>query len=190
MQADWEVEIGGEAPAIEAPWVGFVDLQQEPEKAAHLAESTQLPALAAALVRLNAPDSSWWTSKCDVFPVADFDRDELDAPRESVAAAMACYIDLLPRNSEEWTHPDHAVLCCRNLCARLHEIPLRSCRADLVVRRAFLSREQSALGMTAYLTACGDSIEDASSRLGSALAGFADAVVQSASRACIRSPLQ
>ena len=27
MEADWEFEVGGEAPVIEASWEGFIDLR-------------------------------------------------------------------------------------------------------------------------------------------------------------------
>jgi hypothetical protein len=187
MQADWEVEIGGEAPVIESHWPGFIDLRKEPQKAWSLAESTQLPGLAAALVRVNS--SSFWTSKCDVWPVVEFDRDELDAPQQP-SAAMACYIDLLPRDSTLWPDHEDAVRWCRSLCASLQGIPLSSCRADCVVRRAFVPPAQTALGMTAYLTACGNTVVEAVSRLGAAVAAFADAVVDSPSRASIGSSLQ
>ncbi len=32
MEADWEFEVGGDAPVIEAHWPGFVDLRQNPEQ--------------------------------------------------------------------------------------------------------------------------------------------------------------
>src|SRR4051812_38986462 len=53
MEADWEFEIGGDAPVIEANWKGFVDLCAHPERVSELTECGELPALAEALVRLN-----------------------------------------------------------------------------------------------------------------------------------------
>ena len=46
MEADWEVEIGGDAPVIDACWEGFVDLRRAPERAGAVAGSAELPALA------------------------------------------------------------------------------------------------------------------------------------------------
>jgi len=46
MEAAWEVELGGEAPVIEAIWPGFVDLRLHPEQAWQLPEAAQLHALA------------------------------------------------------------------------------------------------------------------------------------------------
>ena len=31
MEADWEFEVGGDAPVIEALWAGFVDLRSQPD---------------------------------------------------------------------------------------------------------------------------------------------------------------
>ena len=100
MEADWEIEVGGKAPVIEARWPGFVDLRLHPERASQFPEAAELPALAVALAMLNALASPVWTSKCDVWPVVDsaeFDPDELDAPPGCGAHAMGCYVDLLPR---------------------------------------------------------------------------------------------
>src|SRR5271155_5837199 len=109
MQADWEFELGSGAPVIEARWSGFVDLRLDPRRAFLLPEAAQLPALAQALLRLNAAASPVWTSKCDFFPSlapGEFDADELDAPPSSSVHAVACYIDLLPRSDQEWTVPE------------------------------------------------------------------------------------
>ena len=56
MEADWEVEIGGGAPVIDACWEGFVDLRETPNEAFHFSEAQQLIVLAEVLKTLNAPD--------------------------------------------------------------------------------------------------------------------------------------
>jgi hypothetical protein len=55
-------------------------------------------------------------------------------------------------------------------------MPLRCCRVDLVIRRAFVTPQLTGLGVTAYLTACGASSAEAESTLEAALARFADAL--------------
>lgn len=190
MQADWEVEIGGSAPVIDALWQGFIDLRRSPERAVELPESFLLTGLAQVLVELNAAASTVWTVKCDVWLVAPlsvlaeeggegastFDPDELDASPESMCG-LACYIDLLPRNKDQWDTPGLAVEWCREMCALLKNIPLRSCRADLIVRRALIAPDRIPsrleLGITAYLTACGATGPEAAQRLNDALAVFA-----------------
>jgi hypothetical protein len=181
MEADWEVELGGESPVIEAHGPGFVDLRLHPEHASRLPEAAALPALAQALEVLNSPTSPLWTSKCDVWPVADmaeFDADELDAPPGFAAHAIGAYIDLLPRNEHQWELPATAAADCRKLCGLLHEIPLRCCRVDLVVRQAILNSAPATaasmiLGITAYFTACGPSHAGATGTFQAALAEFA-----------------
>jgi hypothetical protein len=108
MEADWEFEVGGDAPLIEACWEGFIDLRQTPERARELPEAGQLSVLSQVLERLNSRSSPVWTSKCDVLPALapeDFDSDELDAPPGCSAHGMACYIDLLPGADRQWSQP-------------------------------------------------------------------------------------
>lgn len=173
MEADWEVEIGGGAPVIEASWSGFVDLGAEPQRAAELPEASQLPALGEALRLLNANSSPVWTAKCDVWPAAEFDPDELDAPPEAAKCALACYIDLLPRKRGGWSALDRASDWCRQRCDVLRACALRQCRADLVLRSAFLAQDESGFGVTAYLTACGRDAPAALARLSQAVVAFA-----------------
>jgi hypothetical protein len=178
MEADWEFEVGGDAPVIDAAWPGFVDLRLAPGRAWSLPEVSELQALAAALERLNAASSPGWTAKCDFWPDLEpgaVDADELDAPSRESARAMGCYIDLLPKTDRQWALPPQAAAICKDICVRLHAVSLRSCRVDLVIRQAVLSAEQEDMGITAYITACGASAQDAKLVLEAALAAFADA---------------
>jgi hypothetical protein len=178
MEADWEFQVGGEAPVIESRWKGFVDLRRYPERAGQLPEAAELPALAEALAKLNASNSEVWTSKCDVWPVDDvsqIDPDELDAPPGCADHAVACYIDLLPRNLGQWETPDLAASACKDACGRLRLFPLRCSRLDLVIRRALIAGDRIDLGITAYLTACGASEGEAVQTLQVALVAFAEA---------------
>ncbi len=177
MQADWEVEIGGDAPVIDACWPGLVDLQRFPSRVAELDEVQTLPALAGALLQLNAAASPVWTSKCDVWPVNGLDPFELDASAEAATHGTACYIDLLPRSDHRWTFHQMAVESCKALCTRLHAAPLCCCRVDLVVRRAVIAQEVNNHGITAYLTACGASEPNALAQLQDALAAFVGSLV-------------
>lgn len=176
MEADWEFEIGGDAPVIEAHWSGFVDLGAHPERVSELNECRELPALAGALVRLNAPVSPVWTSKTDVFVPEDIDADEMNAPAAEAAYALACYIDLLPRSEQRWNVPAKAERQCRDLRACLRVIELSRCRVDLVVRRAVVAGADG-LGITAYFTACGATPPEAKARLGECLGFVVEAVV-------------
>jgi hypothetical protein len=186
MEADWEFEVAGdtlmgeeqlrETPIIDALWPGFVDLRRNPGRAWQLAEAAQLPALAEALALLNGDASPVWTSKCDVWPVVDFaefDPDELDAPAGYTAHAMGCYVDLLPKGNGQWGLPAETAAACKRACSLLRTVPLRCCRLDLVIRRAFLAPDVVGLGITAYLSSCGRSSAEAAQTLQEALAAFA-----------------
>jgi hypothetical protein len=177
MEADWEFEIGGDAPIIEAHWPGFVDLRADPDRASDLAEATQLPGFANALKRLNGMNSPVWTSKTDVFAPGQIDPDELDAIDEEATHAIACYVDVLMRSDRQWNFPFNAEWSCKALCVRLRDLPLRCCRVDLVVRRAHIEADSNDLGMTAYLTACGQTESYARSQLAECLSHFAAAIV-------------
>jgi hypothetical protein len=179
LQADWEFEVGVDAPVIDACWPGFVDLRATPELAGELAEAAKFSALSRALEKLNGQRSPVWTCKCDFWPTLgseDFDGDELDAPSGQCGHGAAVYIDLLPKTDGAWSAPDLAEWVARQFCARLSGIPLRSCRADLIIRQAVVTPDLTDLGMTAYITACGATPVDAKRTLESALTAFADAL--------------
>ena len=177
MEADWEFEVGNDAPIIEARWQGFVDLRTQPERANELVETLQLPGLAEALGRLNAPSSAVWTCKTDVFVPDQLDPDELDATSEETAFGLACYVDLVPCIEERWDVPSKAERWCKELCSRLRDISLRLCRVDLVVRQCHIDSGLHDLGATAYLIGCGPTQGDARLRLAECLSRFAEAIV-------------
>jgi hypothetical protein len=177
MEADWEFEIGGDAPVIEPHWHGFVDLRADPMRALDLAETRQLPGLADALIQLNATGSPVWTCKTDVFVPGPIDPDELEAAAADGSHAIACYVDLVMRSDQQWNLPLKAEIACRELCARLRDIPLKRCRVDMVIRRAHIDPDANGLGMTAYFAACGVTENDAKSRLAECLSLFSRTIV-------------
>ena len=165
------------APVIEAHWPGFVDLRQAPARAWDLPETVQFPALGEALAKLNSADSPVWTSKCDLWDHLqqdEFDADELDAPPGHATHAMGCYVDLLPRSDQQWSTPAMAAADCKRICKLLRPIPLRCCRADLILRRSFITPNLPALGITVYLTSCGESPAEAALAFQHALTAFTD----------------
>lgn len=179
MEADWEFEIGSDAPVIDACWSGFVDLRRSPSAAWDLPEVSELPALAELLLRLNLPTSPVWTSKCDYWPAItpdEFDSDELDAPPGCADYGVGCYIDLLPKSEQQWHSPAMISAECKRLCDRLRTVALRCCRVDLVIRRAVIGADVEDTGITAYITACGATQANAADALQDALRAFGDAL--------------
>jgi hypothetical protein len=176
MVADWEFEIGGDAPVIEAWWAGFVDLRRSPASIVEIPEAIEIPVLGDALICLNNPHSLVWTSKCGLWTSDEpdqFDADEFGAPSGSTAFTHGCYIDLLPRNQEQWPNPDAVAATCKSWIAKLLRLPLRSCRADLIIRRAFTPPERMHLAVTAYLTGSGSTAGEAQAAFEAALTPFA-----------------
>jgi hypothetical protein len=173
MRADWEFEVGGDAPVIEIPWSAFIDLAAEPQRIRELTEVEELPALAEALVALNSSGSAVRTSKCDVWVLRadEFDADELDASGESAGHGIGCYIDLIPREARQWATPEQVEADCRRWCGFLGEVALRSSGVTFVVRAR---RGQSdSLGITVYLAACARTAIEAKAVLAQELAAFA-----------------
>lgn len=175
MEADWEIEVGGDAPVIEARWQGYVDLQREPRLSLLLPEAIQLPALGRALAQLNSVGWPVWTSKCDLWPVTnpnEFNGDELDAPAGATSSAVACYIDLLPGSNQQWVDRDSAAIVCNRWCMPLKAVALRACRVDFVIRAAFFGPNIWGHGVTVYITACGPNDGEARAVLERALDAF------------------
>jgi hypothetical protein len=158
MEADWEIEIGGGAAAIEALWAGFVDLRGEPARIAEIAEAAGFPPLARLLLALNRPPSPLWTAKCDLWePAAEELGRSNAAPPAAEAAqefALACYIDLLPFFGKVFAQWQHAESFCRSWVARLDSVAAPHAALELVVRQAIAGAVEG-FGVTAYLSARG-----------------------------------
>jgi hypothetical protein len=178
MEADWEIEIGPHAPVIDVDWADRIDLVREPHRVLGLPEVKLLPLLAPSLIQFNAKGAGWSTSKCDVWDVEQFDRDELNAPLEA-AVAMACYIDIVP-DERERVSLERTVDLCRRLCTRLHEVRITCCRVDFVIRRAVRAcpadAADASVAITVYVTACGKTRPAVETILGESAVALADAV--------------
>jgi hypothetical protein len=165
MEADWEVEIGGGAPVIEALWPGFIDLRIDPERIVEIAEAADFAPLAMLLLALNASESPVWTAKCDRW--------------EPEPGTMASYIDVLPREGVVFSEWQQAEGFCRKYVECLNALALPECGAncsvELVVRHAVAGKAEG-FGVTAYLSATGGTGAEAAEALGAMMAGFAGAL--------------
>jgi hypothetical protein len=181
MEADWEAEIGGGAPVIEAEWSGFIDLRMQPPRISDIGEATAFLPLADVLLALNQESSQVWTSKCDVW--------------EPESSALACYIDLLPRDGKVFHQWQQGEVFCREIVARLrsaeltHWIPERrvggvvesspECNIQLVIRRAIAGQAEG-FGITTYLSAKAECSKVAAAALAATMATFADVLLSTA----------
>jgi hypothetical protein len=194
MEADWEFEVGGGAPVIEARWAGFVDLRRQPERIKEIHEAEAFPPLAALLEALNGAHSPLWTAKCDLWEpeVKELSGPEPESPAGTEAgmhSALACYVDLLPLAGEVFAQAERAEAFCRRWVARLTQVPLPNCRVDLIIRQA-LAGESEGFGVTAYLSAVGGDHAAAREALAATLAAFADTIPGSAAPETLTSKLQ
>lgn len=160
MEVDWEFEVGGGAPVIDALWAGFVDLRRQPERLGEIGEVVGFPALGKLLAALNAPTSPLWTAKCDSWE-----------PETEGWAEAACYVDLLPRDGLLFRLPEEAEGFCRRWTARLEPVELADCQVELVVRLA-LAGPIEGFGVTAYLSAKGRGRDETARALAAVLLEF------------------
>lgn len=196
MEIDWEVEVGGGAPVIEALWSGFVDLRRSPERLGKIAEAAAFPALADLLRTLNGPASPLWTAKCDLWEPdpAELAIPEMTSPAAVSdagvqVAALACYVDLLPVEGRVFAQWKEAEGFCREWVARLELLPLPGCRVDLIVRQA-IAGEDEGFGVTVYFSGTGKDQSTAAEALSAALAAFAGSIPASSAPATAAAKLQ
>jgi len=182
MDIDWEVEIGGDAPVIDVDWPGFIDLRSHPERIDEITEAATCAPLKDLLVELNSSDSPVWTSKCDRW--------------EPDTGSIACYIDLLPREPNQFAVWTDAENFCRAVVERMMrkagQLPGDMRRAiwassetdedtsvTLVVRQA-AGHTNHKFAITAYLSAENSSLAEAVSSLQSAMTCLSNAILAQA----------
>lgn len=180
MEADWEVEIGPDAPVIEAVWSGFIDLRTKPELVDTLPEIIDQRGLAEVLVSLNGSNSPIWTSKCDAWSIEnpeELDPDELNAKADCLVCGQGCYIDLLPKSDQQWETPEMAAHWARVIVSSLRPLQHDCCRIDLIVRKAWITTDLEKHGITAYFTACGAAALTAKENMKTILQAFRDVLL-------------
>jgi hypothetical protein len=148
METDWSVAAGADDPVIDAHWsdaasgLAWVDLRVDAEtqsaRIAALPEAAASPAMAKALMLLNAPHGLLMTTKCDRWQMSEEERAELAAALDGPMAAcgFGSYIDVLMAHAvpmsdflmhEEWA---------RTAARRCAALPADDARMELVVRPA------------------------------------------------------
>ncbi|MGB8011507.1 MAG: hypothetical protein WCF68_07825 [Terriglobales bacterium] len=179
MDSDWEVEVGGGASVIEPDWPEFVDLRLHPEHICKIAEAAASAPLARLLLALNRIGSPLYTSKCDLW--------------EPESAALACYVDLLPREDEVFKSIKQAEAFCRDAVARLNAREAGELGAkgqlitasfaesmesaiNLVIRQAVTSTADG-FGVTVYLSAKSASAAQAAKALSVAMTACTEALL-------------
>lgn len=148
MDADYSVELGPTAPALELPWkdpagrIEYIDLRCEPHGIESVPEARQFPALRKLLLAVNSAQRAWQTAKCDVWT------ENVDASENLYNAEFmqSCYVDLVL--AEPWkllrdSLPQHEQLA-RQLARALEDDESLEASAEIVVRRCYFHRETAA----------------------------------------------
>ena len=165
MEADYSIELGPAAPALEIPWndpdehLHYFDLRRQPDLIADIPEAQQFPALRRFLTEANSPLSAWQTAKCDVWT------DETEAAENLYDAGFeqSCYVDLV---LAEQVAPLRECLEVHQLAAKemahvLGENEVLEAFAEIMVRRCYFhcsaDADESVAGycLTLFLTGYG-----------------------------------
>jgi hypothetical protein len=149
MDADYSVDIGPTADALEIPWkdpdgrVLYVDLRGDPSSVEgnvernieRIPEARQFPALRQFLIALNSKRSPWQTAKCDVWA-------EATVPEENIFSAefaQGCYVDVVLAGgtaSLRESLKSHQRLA-RKAALQLNNDEVLEATVEIVVRRCY-----------------------------------------------------
>lgn len=206
MQADFSVELGADAPALEIPWdsndpyVRYYDLKKHPELVHKIPEAAAYPELGTFLLRINVAEFPLATAKCDAWSSSELSpEEEIFGDRKFVS-----YVDLVfVEEREQCSFAKHEA-CAKELCRLLNQAPEMAATVELVIRSCYYHRRaassqeishvvlephgevpnSSASGfcLTAYVTGFGDRDHDPLRRWAIALNLLQHATVQSNSK--------
>jgi hypothetical protein len=174
MRVDLRQETEPGDPVLEIPWSDpdrpacrYIDVKRHPEGAIELEECRRYPALGQFLLRVNSPESSFRTAKCDVWATSELELEE------RLEFAMPCkvgsYVDLMFERADLSSRCEPYKNLAEGLTQRLKEhLPLA--QLDLVIRRCFFRLEDRwGYYVTLFLHAYGGTPQDAEALWGTAV---------------------
>ncbi|HEY2914022.1 MAG TPA: hypothetical protein VGK21_11730 [Candidatus Angelobacter sp.] len=144
MQADFSVELGGDAPALEIPWrsndpcVQYYDLKKHPELVKKIPEATAYPELGAFLSRINAAEFPLATAKCDAWSSSEV------APEEEIFGdrKFVSYVDLIFVDERERCSFAKHEAFAKELCRLLDQAPEIAATVELVIRHCYYHQQK------------------------------------------------
>jgi hypothetical protein len=203
MEAEFSVELGRDAPALELPWSSadgsqrFFDLRARPELLLEIPEAAENRALGEFLASINAAGGPLQTVKCDTWFSSEISEEEkiYGAPLK-----YGSYVDLVFTSDEMRRQMAPHEKFARDLCGLLAKAPPISVAAEFVVRRCYVHPAALAAGklpaqdapasdsydaycLTFFLTGYGDEEDEARQRWAIGLKLVENAVLQLAARA-------
>lgn len=144
MQADFAVELGPDAPALEIPWhsndpqVRYYDLKSHPELVQQLPEAQAYSELASFLSRINAAGFSLTSAKCDAWSTSEVTpEEEIFGDRKFVS-----YIDLVFVDQEDQCSFEKHEVFVKELCRLLSHAPEIPAAVELVIRHCYYHQEE------------------------------------------------
>jgi hypothetical protein len=196
MQAEFSVELGGDASALEIPWqskdsqVRYYDLKSHPELVQQIPEAKAYPELASFLERISAAGFPLATAKCDVWSNSEV------APEEEIFGdrKFVSYIDLVFIDQEDRCSFQKHEAFVKELCRLLSRAPEIAATVELVIRHCYYYQDNvpperepqteestaSVTGfcITSYVTGFGDHEHDPVHRWAIGLHLLQNAIVQ------------
>ena len=161
-------------PVLVVPWTSspdsstlstgsrFIDLREDPYAAEEVPEAERHPPLLQALRALNAPRSTVFTAKCDVWPISSADdlqalRLELDLAETDVVSGFGSYIDLLWRDRPIFASFHQHQHLVHRLERRVAALDQPFAQINCVIRPALLDLDgpQEGFALTLYVKAVG-----------------------------------
>lgn len=187
MQADYAVELGPDAPALEVPWASpsgdqrYFDLRGRPELLLELPEASQNTELARFLSSVNGTRSRLQSAKCDIWIT-----DRLDEDEDVFAAEWkyGSYVDLFFCTEREQLDLSLHESTAKALARLLSKAPEVPAAAEIIVRRCYfhrtadLSQSENGYCFTVYLFGYGDDEAQARQRWVIGLDLMQNAIVQ------------
>lgn len=187
MLAEWNVEIGGDAPVLEIPWrsedgqIRYFDLKRQPELLLQLPEARASDELREFLRWLNSPESPWETAKCDLWCSQEMDQEE-DIFGEPWK--FGSYVDLFFVDPKEMMSFSVHERWVQSLVQRLRISPEIAAAVELDVRRCFDRRKGTGISgfyITFVLHGYGRDGAQARKHWGEALKFVRQAIIDSGS---------
>lgn len=191
MQAEYDVELGREDPALELPWssedgaVRYHDVKGHPELVLRIVEAEAFPELGAFLRRMNAAGFPLQTAKCDVWY-----SQEISVEEEIFGAAckLVSYVDLVFTAEDARASFERHEDLAQRICQLLQRAPEIAATVAFVVRRCYYHGSEndpdestSGFCLTAYVSGFADEENGARKRWAIALTLLQNALVQVAS---------
>lgn len=186
MQAEWSVEIGPDAPALEVPWrsehgsLRYFDLKKHPELLLEIPETLEHAELGEFLSGVNEK-SQMASAKCDVWVT-----DEMSLEDEIFGEPVkrSSYVDLFFDGPERFEFSAHERLADL-IVTKFGNLPEMPARLEIVIRQCHFHRlkepggdSDAGFSFTFYVTGYGDDEAKARVRWAIALNLLRNAIVQ------------